>query len=157
MKKARRRIDVNLEELDRVLDGAREAPLSESDHGKLKETLPMQIRGPGDKSSSLAWENRAMREYASPAWLDHRPAGERSRLWSFPATTAGEVALKDIASQRPTSGLYSATAKPGPSTKLPERTLFNVCENDFQILLRQSNQIKSIAGSAYPVAQDGMA
>jgi hypothetical protein len=25
----------------------------------------MQIRGPGDKSSSLAWENRAMREYAA--------------------------------------------------------------------------------------------
>jgi transposase len=30
---------VNLEELDRVLDGARQAPLSESDHGKLKEAL----------------------------------------------------------------------------------------------------------------------
>jgi hypothetical protein len=39
MKKTRRRIDVNLEELDRVLDGAREAPLSESDHGKLKDAL----------------------------------------------------------------------------------------------------------------------
>ena len=39
MKTARRRIDVNLEELDRVLDGARQAPLSESDHGKLKEAL----------------------------------------------------------------------------------------------------------------------
>ena len=39
MKKARRRIDVNLEELDRVLDGAREAPLSESDHSKLKDAL----------------------------------------------------------------------------------------------------------------------
>src|ERR1019366_10236367 len=78
-----------------------------------------------------------------PARLDHRPAGERSRLWSFPAATAGEVALKDIASQRPTFGLYSATAKPGPSTKLPECTLFNVYENDFQILLRQSNQINS--------------
>jgi transposase len=39
MKKARRRIDVNLDELDRVLDGAREAPLSESDHGKLKDAL----------------------------------------------------------------------------------------------------------------------
>src|SRR5271165_2999712 len=39
MKAARRRIDVNLEELDRVLDGARQAPLSESDHGKLKEAL----------------------------------------------------------------------------------------------------------------------
>src|ERR1039458_8973706 len=90
-----------------------------------------------------AWENRAMREYAAPAWLDHRPAGERSRLWRFPAATAGEVALKVIASQRPLSGLYSATAKPGPSTKQPECTLFNVCENDFQILLRQSNQINN--------------
>ena len=39
MKKARRRIDVNLEELDRVLDGAREAPLSDSDHDKLKHAL----------------------------------------------------------------------------------------------------------------------
>ena len=39
MKKARRRIDVNLEELDRVLDGAREAPLSDSDHDKLKDAL----------------------------------------------------------------------------------------------------------------------
>jgi transposase len=39
MKKARRLIEVNLEELDRMLDGAREAPLSESDHNKLKDTL----------------------------------------------------------------------------------------------------------------------
>jgi transposase len=39
MKDARHRIDLNLEELDRVLDGARQAPLSESDHGKLKEAL----------------------------------------------------------------------------------------------------------------------
>ena len=39
MKTARRRIDVNLEELDRVLDDARQAPLSEADHDKLKDTL----------------------------------------------------------------------------------------------------------------------
>ena len=32
----RRRVDVNLDELDRVLDGAREAPLSEADCDKLK-------------------------------------------------------------------------------------------------------------------------
>ena len=38
-KPARRRIDVNLEELDRVLDGARQAPLSEADHDKLKGAL----------------------------------------------------------------------------------------------------------------------
>ena len=39
MKEPRRRIDVNLEELDRVLDGARQAPLSESDHDKLRDAL----------------------------------------------------------------------------------------------------------------------
>jgi transposase len=39
MKTARRRIDVNLAELDRVLDDARQAPLSEADHDKLKDTL----------------------------------------------------------------------------------------------------------------------
>src|SRR5689334_8302703 len=39
MQPARRRIDVNLEELDRVLDGARQAPLSEADHDKLKDAL----------------------------------------------------------------------------------------------------------------------
>jgi ribosomal protein S27AE len=39
MKASRRRIDVNLNELDQVLDGALEAPLSEADHNKLKDTL----------------------------------------------------------------------------------------------------------------------
>ena len=35
----RRRVDVNLDELDRVLDGARQAPLSEADCDKLKSAL----------------------------------------------------------------------------------------------------------------------
>jgi hypothetical protein len=35
----RPRVEVNLEELDRVLDQAREAPLSEPDYDKLKGTL----------------------------------------------------------------------------------------------------------------------
>jgi ribosomal protein S27AE len=39
MKSARRRVDVNLDELDRVLDGARQEPLSEADYGKLKGAL----------------------------------------------------------------------------------------------------------------------
>jgi transposase len=39
MKTARHRIDVNLDELDRVLDGARQAPLSEDDYETLKEAL----------------------------------------------------------------------------------------------------------------------
>src|SRR5271170_1961534 len=39
MKTARPRIDVNLDELDRVLDGARQAPLNEDDYEKLKDAL----------------------------------------------------------------------------------------------------------------------
>ena len=39
MKKTRRRIDVNLVELDQVLDSALEAPLSEADHDRLKDAL----------------------------------------------------------------------------------------------------------------------
>jgi transcription elongation factor Elf1 len=39
MKSARRRVDVNLDELDRVLDGARQTPLSEADCDKLKNAL----------------------------------------------------------------------------------------------------------------------
>jgi transposase len=39
MKPARQRVDVNLEELDRVLDGARQAPLSDTDYDKLKGAL----------------------------------------------------------------------------------------------------------------------
>ena len=39
MKKTRRRIEVNLVELDQVLDSALEAPLSEADHDRLKDAL----------------------------------------------------------------------------------------------------------------------
>ena len=39
MKRTRPRLDVNLEELDRVLDGARQTPLSEADCDKLKGAL----------------------------------------------------------------------------------------------------------------------
>ena len=38
-KSVRHRIDVNLDELDQVLNRAREAPLSEADHDKLKDAL----------------------------------------------------------------------------------------------------------------------
>jgi transposase len=39
MQRTGKRVDVNLEELDRVLDGARQAPLSEPDYDKLKGAL----------------------------------------------------------------------------------------------------------------------
>ena len=39
MKSGRRRIEVNLDELDQVLDEARQTPLSEADYDKLKGAL----------------------------------------------------------------------------------------------------------------------
>jgi transposase len=61
MKTARRRIDVNLDELDRVLDGARQAPLSEDDYEKLKEALhalaAMLVRPRNTEKSSAVLEN----------------------------------------------------------------------------------------------------
>jgi transposase len=39
MKPGKRRLNVNLDELDQVLDGARQAPLSEADYDKLKDAL----------------------------------------------------------------------------------------------------------------------
>jgi hypothetical protein len=39
MKRTRPHVDINLQELDQVLDQARQAPLSEPDYQKIKDTL----------------------------------------------------------------------------------------------------------------------
>jgi len=39
MKRTRAHVDINLQELDQVLDQARQAPLSEPDYQKIKDTL----------------------------------------------------------------------------------------------------------------------
>ena len=62
MKSARRRVDVNLDELDQVLDGARQAPLSEADYDKLKGALhalaAMLVRPrPTEKTSAVLEES----------------------------------------------------------------------------------------------------
>ena len=82
MKDARRRIDVNLEELDRVLDGARQAPLSESDHGKLKEALhalaAMLVRGRNTEKTSSVVEKHGRLSTEQP---DNKHA---SAPWTWP-------------------------------------------------------------------------
>jgi len=56
VKTSKRRLDVNLEELDRVLDGAKQAPLSDDDHDKLKGALhalvAMLARSPNNEKTS---------------------------------------------------------------------------------------------------------
>jgi transposase len=57
----RRRVDVNLEELDQVLDGARQAPLSETDYDKLKGALhalaALLVRTHNTEKTSAVLEN----------------------------------------------------------------------------------------------------
>ena len=77
----RRRVDVNLDELDRVLDGARQAPLSEADCDKLKGALhalaAMLVRPRNTEKTSAVLE-----ESESPETGDRDSAGYQR----FPAT-----------------------------------------------------------------------
>lgn len=58
----RKRVDVNLEELDRVLDQARETPLSEADYDKLKGALHalagMLVKPRGTEKTSAVLEQQ---------------------------------------------------------------------------------------------------
>src|ERR1039458_8124718 len=80
MKSARRRVDVNLDELDQVLDGARQAPLSEADYDKLKGALhalaAMLVRPrPTEKTSAVLEESAGSETGAgSPPDSDAPPA-----------------------------------------------------------------------------------
>jgi hypothetical protein len=69
MKPGRRRIDVNLDQLDKVLDGARQAPLSEADYDKLKGTLhalaAMIVRPRTSEKTSAVVEETAAAEASS--------------------------------------------------------------------------------------------
>ena len=66
MKSTRRRVDVNLDELDRVLDGARQAPLSEADCDKLKGALhalaAMLVRPRNTEKTSAVLEQPGSQE-----------------------------------------------------------------------------------------------
>jgi transposase len=92
MKSARRRLDVNLEELNRVLDGARAAPLSEADHDKLKDALhamaAMLARSRNTEKTSAVVEPTQ----GEPAEESAPPSGHgRNSAAAF--TGAGNVAV----------------------------------------------------------------
>jgi transposase len=74
MKRARRRIDVNLEELDRVLEGAREAPLNEADYDKLKDALhamaALLARSPNTEKTSAVVGDATAADANEGAWPD---------------------------------------------------------------------------------------
>ena len=63
MKTTRRRMDVNLDELDQVLDGARQGPLSESDHSNSKKHCMLWRR---------CWCNRGVRRRPERWWISRK-------------------------------------------------------------------------------------
>lgn len=79
MKAARPRIDVNLDDLDRVLDGARQAPLSEDDYEKLKDALhalaAMLVRPRNTEKTSAVLEDSETGAEAQPETNDSPPPG----------------------------------------------------------------------------------
>ena len=75
----RRRVDVDLDELDQVLDGARQAPLSETDYEKLKGALhalaALLVRTRNTEKTSAVLETRRARRLT--AGLKQMPTQQR--------------------------------------------------------------------------------
>jgi transposase len=103
----RRRVDVNLDELDRVLDGARQAPLSEADCDKLKDALhalaAMLVRWRNTEKTSAVLEEPESSEAGDGAQPDinasPQPGHGRNGAEAF-----GGARTVDIAHQKLTHG-----------------------------------------------------
>ena len=94
MKPARRRLNVNLEELDRVLDGARQAPLTDADHDKLKDALhamaALLVRSRNTEKTSAVVEGAGSAPQP-PANPDAVPAAGHGRNGAAAFTGARKV------------------------------------------------------------------
>lgn len=100
MKPARRRVDVNLDELDRVLDGAREAPLSKADYDKLKGALhtlaAMLARPRNTEKTSAVLEEAAINGVENQAEPD-MPAGHgRNAAEAFGGARKIDIAHQNL-------------------------------------------------------------
>jgi transposase len=101
----RRRVDVNLDELDRVLDGARQAPLSEADCDKLKSALHAlaAMLAPSrntEKTSTVLGESEKTGDGAqSDTSVSPQPGHGRNGAEAF-----GGARTVDIAHQKLTHG-----------------------------------------------------
>lgn len=105
MKSARRRVDVNLDELDQVLDGARQAPLSEADYDKLKDALhtlaAMLVRPRNTEKTSTVLEESSETPASDPPDVGPAPPPGHGRNGAGEFGAAPKV---EIAHQRLTHG-----------------------------------------------------
>ncbi len=103
MKSGRRRLDVNLDELDQVLDGARQAPLSEADYDKLKGALhalaAMLVRPRTSEKTAAVVEEAKSSETHSGTTPDSeapRTGHGRNGADAFAGTQKVEIAHSDL-------------------------------------------------------------
>ena len=87
-KPRRRRIDVDVEELDQIVDRAREAPLSDTDYDKLKTALHALIerllgREKSEKLASVFGDENSSRIAAAPPRAERSPGHGRNGAQSF--------------------------------------------------------------------------
>jgi transposase len=87
-KSRRRRIDVNVQELDQIVDRAREAPLSDTDYDKLKTALHALIErllGPAktEKLASVFADENSPASAAAPPRAESSPGHGRNGAQSF--------------------------------------------------------------------------
>jgi len=103
----RRRVDVNLDELDRVLDGAREAPLSEADCDKLKgawHALAAMLMRPRNMEKTSAVLEEPENPEAGDGTQPDTSASPQPRHGRNGAETFGGAQTVDIAHQKLTHG-----------------------------------------------------
>ena len=103
MKSGRRRIEVNLDELDQVLDGARQAPLSEADYDKVKGALhalaAMLVRLRTTEKTSAVVEEAEESETNSgtaPDFEAPRTGHGRNGAEAFAGAQKVEIAHQDL-------------------------------------------------------------
>jgi hypothetical protein len=94
----RRRIEVNLGELDQLLDQAREAPLSEPDCHKIKTTLHTLVeiltaRRSAKKTSAVVDPDKNGAAAAQPAASPEKPANGHGRTPASAYAGAATVAV----------------------------------------------------------------
>lgn len=88
----RKRIDVDLEELDRVLDQAREAPLGEPDYDKLKGALHALV-GMLAKPRSTEKTREVLEQPEAPPQEDTDPPKGHGRNGAAAYTGAKKIAV----------------------------------------------------------------
>ena len=102
-KPKRRRIDVNVEELDQIVDRARQAPLSDADYDKLKTALPALIEKllglkKSEKLASVFGDDQTPASPAAPPQAERSAGHGRNGAQAFSGARKVSITHQQLAS-----------------------------------------------------------